>query len=302
MLREIAEFLSAASFERGLAKNTCQAYESDLKRFAEFLDERAERGGRAPDPPAARVASDDIIAFQEAGKAASLSPATLSRRLVSLRVFFSWLKAEGAVQRDPAAMLAPPRRARVLPHVLSEKQARAMLEAPSADTPSGVRDRAILELFYACGLRASELAALTLDALRFDEGLVRCKGKGGKTRLVPIGSAAEDAVKTYLAKSRPRLDPAPGELRLFIGPRGRGMTRQALWKLVKDSAIASGASSDVSPHWLRHSFATHILARGASIRVVQEMLGHADIGTTQIYTHIDKPRLRAIHTQFHPRA
>ena len=292
MRNEITAFLNHAAFERGLSKNTRQSYKNDLGRFAEFLSETTP----------ASITTPDIIAFQEHGKNAGLSSATLARRLAAVKVFLTWLRSENRIPLNPAASLASPRRTRLLPHVIGEKQVGEMLDLCTDATSVLTRDRAILELFYACGLRASELSALTLDCLRFEEGLVRCNGKGGKTRLVPLGLSAENAIKKYLAEARPGLRPVKDEKRVFIGPRGRGMTRQLLWKLVKDSAIAAGADPDASPHWLRHSFATHILSRGASVRVVQELLGHSDIGTTQIYTHIDKSRLKSTHTQFHPRA
>jgi len=295
VIREIQSFLNHAAFERGLAKNTCESYKHDLASFYEFTG--PERGADLKN-----ISTQDITAFMESGKNAGLSPATLARRLAALKMFFTWLRNANRIPRNPAATLSSPRRARRLPHVLGEKQVRDIIGSPQTGTPLGLRDRAVLELFYACGLRVSELAALTTECLRFGEGLVRCDGKGGKTRLVPIGNAAESAVKKYLSGARQGLHPATGEKRVFIGPRGKGMSRQALWKLVKQSAIAAGANPAASPHWLRHSFATHILEHGASVRVVQELLGHADIGTTQIYTHVDKSRLRTTHSSFHPRA
>ena len=295
MKAEIRNFISRAAFELGLSENTRLSYESDLERFREFAGPARSAGLES-------ISADDILAFVEHGRKEGLAPATLARRLATLKVFFKWLRAEKLVRRDPAAMLKSPRRARLLPHTVGEKQVRGMLATPQTATPQGLRDRAVLELFYACGLRVSELSGLTLDCLRFGEGLVRCEGKGGKTRLIPVGNAAESAIRKYLSEARPGLRPAENEQRVFIGPRGRGMTRQSLWKLVKDSAVAAGADPETSPHWLRHSFATHILSRGASVRVVQELLGHSDIGTTQIYTHVDKSRIRATHSSFHPRA
>ncbi len=296
MTSPINLFIDALAFERGLSTHTRTAYASDLTRFAAFL----EACGRRFEP--ANVTTNDILAFQEAGRQAGLSDATLARRLVAIKGFFAYLRAENAIPADVAQAVSARRRGRSLPHVLSPKQAATLMAAPAADTRDGLRDRAILELFYACGLRVSELAGLPLDALRFDEALVRCMGKGARVRLVPLGATAEAALQRYLAEARPHYAPAAAEPHVFLNARGRRLTRAGIWGMLKRHAKSAGLGDAVSPHWLRHSFATHLLENGAPIRSIQEMLGHADIGTTQIYTHVDRSRLRGIHERFHPRA
>lgn len=292
----ISPFIDYLAFERGLAKNSRAAYASDLARFADFLVSRYEHFD------VRFVTTDDILSFQEAEQRAGMADATIARRLVSIKGFFAYLRAENILSVDVAHAIGARRQGRTLPHVLSQAQVEALLNAPSSTTRDGIRDRAILELFYACGLRVSELAGLPLDGLRFDEALVRCFGKGSKMRLVPLGASAEAALKHYLAVSRPKYLPVPSEQRVFLNPRGDGLSRVGVWGILKRHAKRAGLGDDVSPHWLRHSFATHMLGNGAPIRIIQEMLGHANIGTTQIYTHVDSARLRDIHEQFHPRA
>ena len=300
MSQEISQFIDFLAFERGLADKTRSAYESDLTQFARFL----VRCGVAQDgrPSFRETTADHILGFQEEGRQAGLAESTLARRLVAVKVFFAYLRAEDLVSVDVAAPISAGRRSRTLPHVIGEAEVARLLAAPSADTRDGLRDRAILELFYASGLRVSELAELTRDSLRFEEALVRCRGKGSKVRVVPLGASAEAALKRYLAESRPKYRPAPLEPAVFLNPRGAGLSRVGVWGIVKRNACKAGLGEAISPHWLRHSFATHLLANGAPIRAIQEMLGHADIGTTQIYTHVDARRLHGVHAQFHPRA
>ncbi len=295
--QKINQFLGFLAFERGLAEKTRKAYESDLNLFTSFL---AERSG--PTPDFREIATADIIAFQDRGRSENLADSTLARRLVSIKSFFAYMRSEGIIESDPAATITTARRARTLPHALNEKSLESLLQTPAAGTRDGRRDRAMLELLYGCGLRESEVADLKIDALRFEEGLVRCTGKGSKVRLVPLGSKAEAATKLYLAESRPLYNPVPDDATLFLNRNGSKLSRMGVWGIVKKHAKAAGLGDDVSPHWLRHSFATHLLANGAPVRVIQEMLGHVDIGTTQIYTHVDSDRLRSTHTQFHPRA
>lgn len=300
MLSEISQFIDYIAFERGLSKNTRLAYESDLLRLAEFL-------GRSGGPHASglsvrKVTTDEILSFQEEGRQAGLSDSTLARRLVAIKVFFAYLRSEAILVVDVAETITAGRHGRTLPHVLSEADAASLMEAPPAGTRDGLRDRAILELFYACGLRVSELAELPIEALRFEEALVRCLGKGSKVRLIPMGSTAEAAVRLYLVQSRPKYNPDSLEQHVFLNKFGEGFSREGVWDVVKRHSRKAGLGDAVSPHWLRHSFATHLLSNGAPVRVIQEMLGHADIGTTQIYTHVDSSRLRGIHSEFHPRA
>jgi integrase/recombinase XerD len=300
VLRQINQFLGFLAFERGLSERTRDAYGVDLRQFAEFLSERSEDVDVEPD--VSLITTDDILAFQEMGRNKGLSNATLARKLVSIKRFFAYLRSEKIIQLDVAEPITTARRDRTLPHVLSEEEVELLLRAPPAGTRDGLRDRAILELFYGCGLRESELVDLTIDALRFEEGLLRCTGKGSKTRLVPLGSKAEGAVRLYLSESRPKYNPSQYEATLFLNRNGVKFSRMGIWSIVKKYVKASGLDGKVSPHWLRHSFATHMLGNKAPVRVIQEMLGHADIATTQIYTHLDSSRLRKTHTEFHPRA
>lgn len=292
----INPFVDYLAFERGLSKHTRTAYASDLARFADFLARRYTHFD------ASAVTTDDILSFQEMEQRAGLADATLARRLVSIKGFFAYLRAENIIAVDVAHAIGARRQGRTLPHVLSQDQVEALLNAPSLTTRDGIRDRAMLELFYACGLRVSEVAGLPLDGLRFDEAFVRCLGKGSKVRLVPMGSTAEAALKHYLAASRPKFVPRSDEQHVFLNPRGAGLSRVGVWGILKRHAKQAGLGDAVSPHWLRHSFATHMLGNGAPIRIIQEMLGHANIGTTQIYTHVDSARLRDIHERFHPRS
>ncbi len=291
----VRSFLGFLAYERGLSPRTRAAYANDLAAFAAFL----RPGGGEPDWRAVRGA--DLVRFLGKCRADGLAETTRARRLVALKGFFGYLRGEGRVDADPAASVAQPRRSRILPHALPQEATDRFFAAAAGDARESLRDRAILELLYGCGLRASELAEMPLDAVRFEDALVRVTGKGSKTRLVPLGSKAEAALRAYLNEARPAFGPAPGEPRLFLGRGGKGLSRQSVWKIVKARAVEAGLPPDVSPHWLRHTFATHLLAHGAPVRAIQEMLGHADIGTTQIYTHVDADRLAAVVKRFHPR-
>lgn len=295
MDRAVEAYLGFLAYERGLSVRTRDAYANDLSAFAEFLSGE----GNAVDW--GKVRTQDILRFLEAGKKAKLSDATRARRLVSIKGFFAYLKTENRIDTDPAAVVTQPRRARVLPHAIGVEAVARMLEMPPADTRDGIRDRAMLELLYGCGLRVSELSTLPIDAIRFDEATVRVRGKGSKVRLIPLGSRAEAAIRRYLDTARDLYKPAPGEPSLFLGAKGGQISRKVVWKIVKDNAVLAGIPSAASPHWLRHSFATHLLAGEAPIRVIQELLGHADIATTQIYTHVDAGRLASVVKSFHPR-
>ena len=298
---KISQFIDFLAFERGLSEHTRSAYESDLSQFISFLVTKV-RGPHVSGASFREVTTDDILSFQEEGRRVGLADATRARRLVAIKVFFSYLRSENQIPVDVADPITLGRYGRNLPHVISEDGVEKLLNAPPEGLRDGLRDRAILELFYACGLRVSELAELPLDALRFDEALVRCLGKGSKVRLVPLGSRAEAAVKRYLAEARPKYNPDPSEQAVFLNRYGNGFSREGIWAIVKRQAKRAGIGDAVSPHWLRHSFATHLLGHGAPVRIIQEMLGHADIGTTQIYTHVDSERLRSVHSEFHPRA
>ena len=291
-------FLDHLAWERGLSRNTVSAYAGDIARLVSHLDSRGAAKAGWQDVTAA-----DLRGFFESEAAEKgFSATTRARRMAAIRGFFAFMRSEGFIRENPAATLSPPRKPRNLPHCLSEKQVSALLRAPASGTPEDIRDRALLELVYGCGLRAGEGAALALEAVKFDAGLVRVVGKGSKVRNVPLGSKAEAALLRYIEEARPAFRPAAGQSALFVGKGGRPLGRRDVWAILKKRAAQAGVSPAASPHWLRHSFATHMLGRGAPIRVIQELLGHADISTTQIYAHADSSRLAAAVRSAHPRA
>jgi integrase/recombinase XerD len=293
----IDAFLDYLTVECGLSVNTLQAYQRDLERFAAFLGGRDGADWEAVTP-------DHVISFLVAEKKEprNLAPASVSRALVAIRMFFRFLSGEGLVKRDATEHLESPRLWQNLPEVLDRRAVDRLLAAPDADHDRWpLRDRAILEMLYATGARASEVADLTVQSVNREIGYVLCVGKGRKERIVPVGRRALEALDAYLAGERPQLDRRQ-DPHLFLTHTGRRMGRETLWRLVKKYIVRAGASPRASPHTLRHSFATHLLEGGADLRAVQEMLGHVDIGTTQIYTHVDQNRLKAIHRKYHPRA
>lgn len=291
----IDQFLEYVTFERGLSENTRQAYAADLESFAVFLKSRGVQGFND-------VTRHDILDYLMEEKGRGLSLNTVSRRLVAIKVFFSYLQREGLLAANVTEVMESPRLWRVLPGVLSTREVDRLLRAPRGDDRKALRDRALLELLYACGLRVSELADLSLDDVHFDEGYIRCTGKGNKVRIVPFGGQARQYLEGYLAEARGCfLSGRSADRHVFLTYRGRKFTRKGLWKLIREYAAMAGIEKPVSPHTLRHSFASHLLANGAPLRVIQEMLGHADIATTQIYTHVDQGRLRSVHARFHPR-
>jgi integrase/recombinase XerD len=296
--RALDRFLESLAIERGRARHTIDAYRRDLERLAASLA-AAGRG----DPLGADQAA--LAEHLQSLRRAGLAPATQRRALVSMRRFYRFLIAEGDRSDDPSANLLFPKRGRRLPSVLDEEQIERLLAAPDPATSLGLRDKSMIELMYATGLRVSELVGLTLPRLRLDEGFVLVMGKGSRERVVPVGDAAERWTHRYLAEARPRLaKPGPAATRhpvVFVNGRGGPLTRQGFWKILGQHARAAGVES-VTPHVLRHSFATHLLAHGADLRSVQAMLGHADISTTQIYTHIHEQRLRSLYDRFHPRS
>ncbi len=295
---EIAAFLDQLVYERGLAENTREAYGNDLAHFWDFVSQRGAASLRD-------VKGADIVAFLGHEQDAGFDDTTIARRFAAIRVLFAWLADDGRLPANPAEILSRPKIAHHLPETLTESQVSSLLSTAAEDTSAlGVRNRAILELLYACGLRASELIGLTLDDVRLDEAFLRCTGKGSKQRVVPIGSTAVGALRDYLRAARPALAAAgPGDdTSFFLTKRGTGMCRETLWRIIEAAADKAGLAGEVHPHTLRHCFATHLLAHGANVRAIQEMLGHADIATTQIYTHVDASRLVEIHRKFHPRA
>jgi integrase/recombinase XerD len=302
LLSCIEEYISYLAVERGLSENTLEAYARDLSQFALFAA-RLNRGEDEPcEEDATRAGQSLVAAFIAHGMESGASAASASRRLSALRGFYRFLLREGHITRDPTANLDTPRQAQRLPRVLTSEEVDRLLAAPSGDEPHSLRDRAMMELLYASGLRVSELVSLSTRDIDLDVGYVRCIGKGDRERIVPVGQTAVRAIQRYLALGRRELAPATDDDSLFITNRGAGMTRQAFWKMIKRRAMEAGISARITPHTLRHSFATHLLEHGADLRSVQEMLGHADIRTTQIYTHLTQTRLREVYEKHHPRA
>ena len=295
----VLDFLAYLEFERGLSRNTLEAYRSDLLQYGAWL----ERAGL----DALTVAHGDLAAFTAELAAGHddrppVAPATLQRKTACLRSFYRHLRRSGTLAEDPTAHLRAPRQNRRLPHVLSRDEVARLLAQPSGAEPPALRDRALLELMYACGLRASEAIALEAGDVDLEAGVLRARGKGNKERLVPVGSAAARALRAYLQRGRPHLVGDRWESRLFVNQRGTGLTRQGLYKIVQRHAAAAGLAHKMSPHTLRHTFATHLLAGGCDLRSLQEMLGHADIATTQLYTHLSAERLKDVYFDAHPRA
>lgn len=284
-------FMESAVFEAGLSEKTLAAYGDDLRQYLHFLD---EQGISAP----ADIVFEDVLDHLGALQAGGLSPRSAARHLSAIRRFHHFLVDEGMCEMNVTGLAETPHLVRRLPRCLSTDEVERLLDAPDRATPEGARDAALLELFYACGLRISELAALPLKHVNLEEGNVRIYGKGSKHRLVPLGRNAQGKVRDWLVlrAAWARRDDA-----LFLGVTGKRLSRTTVWRLVKRYALAVNIPQNVTPHMLRHSFATHLLDHGADLRAVQEMLGHADIGTTQIYTHVSAERLSQAHKTFHPR-
>lgn len=292
-LNLIDRFLDAAWAERGLSRNTLASYRYDLQLLALQLRDRGhalETAGR-----------EDILHFLAVLVHGGRSPRSLSRYLSGFRQFYQWLLREGRLQADPSALIESPRLGRGLPKALSESRVTALLEAPDVSQPLGLRDRAMLELMYATGLRVSEMVSLELSRVNMNQGVVRVMGKGGKERLVPMGEEAMHWLGRYMGEARPELLGQVQCAQVFVTARKAGLSRQAFWYAIRRHARAAGMPQDVSPHMLRHSFATHLLNHGADLRVVQLLLGHSDLSTTQIYTHIAREGLKNLHARHHPR-
>lgn len=331
-MNELKEFLDYLALERGLAVQTCSAYETDLEGFIEYIKEafpdkiNANNGSVSFET----ISTDELIAYIEK-LSNTHSDASVARKLVAIKGFFKYLLDEEIIKVNPVDSLATRKHERKLPHVFSKAEVEDLLAATNyigtslnnhddeldedgdsldvaneAEAPVkqaiALRDITILELFYSCGLRVSELVSLPFIALHFDEGFLRIRGKGSKVRIVPIGSNAEMLLKKYLSEARPIFDKKNDNLIVFLNRRGEQISRVTIWRMIKKYASIAGVSTSASPHWLRHSFATHLLENGASVRIIQELLGHASISTTQIYTHVDASRLQSIHKQFHPRS
>ena len=299
MGERVLDFLAYLEFERGLSRNTLEAYRSDLAQFGAHL--------ALTDVDVLEAGHDDLVRWMDALAAgadgrAPAAPATLQRKAACLRSFYRHLRRDELIAHDPTAELRSPRKSQKLPQVLTRDEIALLLRTPTGQDPGAVRDRALLEVMYACGLRASEAVGLELADLELNEGILRARGKGSKERLVPIGRTAVVAVRAYLRRGRPALVGARDERRLFVNQRGGQLTRQGLYKIVQRHAKTAGLEERMSPHTLRHSFATHLLAGGCDLRSLQEMLGHADIATTQIYTHLSAERLKDVYFGAHPRA
>ena len=291
LLQRFADYIA---LEQGLSLRTQEAYGRDLDRFVEYAD---VKGVAAPLDITARTLREYVYHLKDLG----LSPASIRRNVSALRTYFRFLTGDGVVVRDPSERLETPKRWRELPDVLTVDEAQRLIAAPTLDDNMVFRDRALLELAYGAGLRVSEWITLGVRDLLLEEGLVRVFGKGSKERLVPIGRSAIGAAAVYLRELRPRLEKGEGKGVLFLNARGRPLTRMGAWKILRGYVERAGITKHVSPHTLRHSFATHLLEGGADLRAVQEMLGHVDSATTQIYTHVDREYLRQVHRSYHPR-
>ncbi len=294
----IIQFSDAMLLERGLSKNTLSAYRSDLKKFTTWLADH--------DTALLSVGRDHVLEFLSSLLAEGATPRTSARMLSSLRRFYGFLTREGVVIKDPTALIDSPKLGRPLPRSLSEKDVEKLLMAPATRTPLGMRDRAMLEILYACGLRVSELVSLEISQLNRNQGVVRIWGKGNKERLVPVGETALDWVDKYMGSARTeilqaaRISASPPAA-IFLSRRGQAMTRQTFWYAIKRYASAAGITQSLSPHTLRHAFATHLVNHDADLRVVQLLLGHSDLSTTQIYTHVARERIKDLHAMHHPR-
>ncbi len=289
----IERFIDALWLERGLSENTLNAYRSDLSALARWL--------RAQGAELELAQRDQLLRYLQQRAGEGSSPRSSARMLSSIRRLYRWLLREGRREDDPSARIDSPKLGRGLPKSLTEAEVEALLEAPEVESPYGLRDRAMLELLYATGLRVSELVGLQLGQLGMSQGLVRIIGKGNKERLVPMGEEALDWLQRYLREGRPQLVKADSGDSLFPGSRGPAISRQGFWQIIKRYAIGAGISKPISPHTLRHAFATHLLNHGADLRVVQLLLGHSSLSTTQIYTHVARERLKSLHAQHHPR-
>lgn len=291
----VQEFINYLSAERGLAQNTLESYGRDLRQFQAFLTNEhldlVKQANRA-------AIFSYLQNLQLKGRAVS----TISRNLAAIKSFYQFLVREKYIDKDPSANLESPKLEKRLPKILSVAEVEELLKQPNSFLPTGMRDRAMLELLYATGIRVSELISLNISDVNLDMGYLKCYGKGAKERIVPVGSIAVKCVQEYINKGRPKLIRTYDEPALFVNHHGNRLTRQGFWKIIKKYAQEAHINKDITPHTLRHSFATHLLENGADLRSVQEMLGHADISTTQIYTHVTRNHLKEVYDKTHPRA
>jgi integrase/recombinase XerD len=291
----LQEYLNYLSVERGLSKNTLESYARDLRQYLKYIKERKQL---EIDGTTQATVIGYLLQLQARGKAT----ATLSRSLAAIKSYYHYLFREEKIERDPTINLDAPKQEKRLPHILSISDVERLLEQPDLKMPAGIRDRAMLEVLYATGLRVSELIGLKTNDFNLEMGYIRCIGKGSKERIVPLGSVAIKYIRLYQENARKFLASTPNETTMFLNHHGHGLTRQGFWKIIKKYAIEINLEGEITPHTLRHSFATHLLENGADLRSVQEMLGHADISTTQIYTHLTKNRLKEVYQKAHPRA
>lgn len=300
MKEHLKHFLHYLTVEKGLARNSMDAYERDLTAFLDYLQDKQgiSNIGRTERIHIVHY----LMELRQAGRASS----TIARSMTAIRGFFKFLVQEQVVETDPSLYMDTPKTEKKLPKVMDLAEVERLLDAPRTNEPAGIRDKAMLELLYACGIRVSELVSLNVDDLNLGMGFVRCFGKGSKERIIPLGRFALDWLDRYLQTARPRLIgekvDKQGERALFLNRNGGRLTRQGFWKIIKHYGKEAGITKDITPHTLRHSFATHLLENGADLRAVQEMLGHADISTTQIYTHVTKVRMKEVYNLTHPRA
>jgi integrase/recombinase XerD len=290
--RSVDQFLNHLKVERGLAENTIRAYSHDLSAFLEYLEQK----NLSP----SKVSQKHVMTYLDSlgGK---LTKRSLARRLSSLKMFFRFLVAEGEIEQSPARLLSTPKMPKRLPSILNPQEVDRLLDQPDVSKPLGQRDKAMLELLYATGLRVSELVGLRVLDLNLEVGYVRMVGKGAKERMIPMGTKALTVLKTYLQEGRPSLLKKRHSHSLFLNIRGTAMSRQGFWKIIKTYGQKAGIKKRITPHRMRHSFASHLLEGGADLRSVQVMLGHADISSTQIYTHVTRERLKEVHKKYHPR-
>ncbi len=291
----IDEFLNYLSVERGLARNTLLAYRRDLEKYIEYLSQKSIKASN-------QVSREHVSNFMFDLKKHDMSATSICRNLAAVKMFHRFLVRENLAKEDPTTLVDTPKLWTRIPSVLTQAEIESMIAAASGKKAQQVRDQAILEIFYASGLRVSELADLKTTSINYDVGFVRAVGKGSKERIIPLGKKAREALQKYLLKARPQLLKSQANDVLFLSRLGKKISRQSLWAVIKFYARKANIKKTIKPHTLRHTFATHLLEHGADLRSVQEMLGHADISTTQIYTHVDKERLKKVHKQFHPRS
>jgi integrase/recombinase XerD len=295
MDRFLDSFLAYITVEKGLSKNTLESYGRDVGKFLAFLEKEKVKSVH-------EIKYENILDFLSSFKKHGFSDTTTVRTIVSIKQFFKYLLIEKIIKEDPSSQIQTPKMKKSIPGVISLEDVEKILSAPDEKTPEGIRDLAMLELLYATGIRVSELINLKQNEVNFEMGFIIVYGKGSKERIVPMGAEAQEKLKTYMEQSRPALLKQRECKELFVTRRGKGMSRQGFWKLIKGYALKSNISKPISPHTLRHSFATHLLERGADLRTIQIMLGHSDISTTQIYTHVENERLKEIHKKYHPRS